>query len=287
MTMFTFVAVLCVFQGVYSIRLTRSNLPSHAIVGEDVTLECSYDMEGDKLYSVKWYRNGKEFYRHIPSDSPPTAVFSQPGLVVDERVSTETRIVLKTVQLRSEGSYLCEVSGEAPLFQTAKNQNYLSVVDLPDGTPVISGTQPRYKTGDIISANCTSYNSIPAAKLNWYINGEEALSSMLVQYPVKENIQGKLTSILGLRFEVKDKTFSKSGDIKIKCTATIQTIYWRSNEESIQGPGSDKNNGFFSYDNRFWNSAAHPIVSASPTTIYSETKMFSVLLHFCWIMNIL
>ena len=74
------------FLDVYSIRLTRSNLPSHAIVGEDVTLECSYDMEGDKLYSVKWYRNGKEFYRHIPSDSPPTAVFSQPGLVVDVRI---------------------------------------------------------------------------------------------------------------------------------------------------------------------------------------------------------
>ena len=61
------------------------------------------------------------------------------------------------------------------------------------------------------------------------------------------------------RFEVKDKTFSKSGDIKIKCTATIQTIYWRSNEESIQGPGSDKNNGFFSYDNRFWNSGGKAI----------------------------
>ena len=35
-------------------------------------------------------------------------------------------------------------------------------------------------------------------------------------------------------------------------------------------------------------SAAHPIVSASPTTIYSETKILAVLLlHFCWIMNIL
>ena len=29
------------------------------------------------------YRNGKEFYRHIPSDHPPTAVFRQPGLIVD------------------------------------------------------------------------------------------------------------------------------------------------------------------------------------------------------------
>ena len=53
-------------------------------------LECGYDMEGDRLYSVKWYRNGKEFYRHIPSDSPPTAVFSQPGLLVD--VSTDNTL---------------------------------------------------------------------------------------------------------------------------------------------------------------------------------------------------
>ena len=33
---------------------------------------------------------------------------------------------------------------------------------------------------------------------------------------------------------MKEKTFTKTGDIKIKCTATIHTIYWRSNEESIQ-----------------------------------------------------
>ena len=30
--------------------------------------------------------------------------------------------------MSSEGSYLCEVSGEAPLFQTAKMQNFLKVV---------------------------------------------------------------------------------------------------------------------------------------------------------------
>ena len=77
--------------GVASIRLTRTHLPAHAILGEDVVLECLYDMEGDALYSVKWYRNGKEFYRHIPSDSPPTAVFRQPGLVVDVSQSQAMR----------------------------------------------------------------------------------------------------------------------------------------------------------------------------------------------------
>jgi len=279
--------LLWILQGlvsVSSIRLTRTLLPSHAILGEDVVLECGYDMEGDRLYSVKWYRNGKEFYRHIPSDSPPTAVFSQPGLVVDEVHSTETRIVLKRVQLSSEGSYLCEVSGEAPLFQTAKNENYLSVVDLPDQGPLISGTLPRYKKGDVISANCSSISSVPAAKLNWYINGEEATASMLVPYPPIRDSRGGLSSVLGLRIRVKENTFSKTGDIKIKCTATIQTIYWKSNEESIQG---HRDNSFFAYDSSFWNSAAHPIVSAS-STIYSQTKIFAVLLlHSSVMVNIL
>ena len=46
-------------------------------------------MQGDSLYSVKWYRNGQEFYRHIPTDRPQTVVFKQPGLIVD--VSTKNQ----------------------------------------------------------------------------------------------------------------------------------------------------------------------------------------------------
>eukprot|EP00092_Neocalanus_flemingeri_P035396 GFUD01038511.1.p1 GENE.GFUD01038511.1~~GFUD01038511.1.p1 ORF type:complete len:288 (-),score=42.03 GFUD01038511.1:65-928(-) len=255
--------------GAEAIRLTETNLPTHAIRGEDVILQCSYDMEGDKLYSVKWYRNGKEFYRHIPSDNPSTAVFRQPGLIVDEYQSTETRIVMRRVELNSAGMYLCEVSGEAPLFQTAKFQKFLHVIDLPDDGPIISGSQPRYNTKDILSANCSSSNSFPAATLNWYINGEEATDAVLIQYPVQENHKGLLTSTLGLRLEIKDKLFSKTGDLKIKCTATIDTIYWRSNEESIQG---FQEKPFIKYaDSRFWNSAAHPIRSSSP--------VFSLSLH--------
>jgi hypothetical protein len=40
--------------------------------------------------------------------------------------------------------------------------------------------------------------------------------------------------VLGLWFKVRDKHF-KQGDLKLKCTATIATIYWKSNEESVQG----------------------------------------------------
>lgn len=46
--------------------------------------------------------------------------------------------------------------------------------------------------------------------------------------------EGLETSILGLEFTVKQKHFRR-GDMKLKCSATIATIYWRSNEESVEG----------------------------------------------------
>ena len=38
-------------------------VPDQVILGEMASLHCLYDMEGEELYSVKWYKNGKEFYR--------------------------------------------------------------------------------------------------------------------------------------------------------------------------------------------------------------------------------
>ena len=151
--------------------------------------------------------------------------------IIQEYKSTETRIVLRKVEIVTAGYYQCEVSGEAPLFQTAKSMNNLKIVgknqqilnlkgyfnrefikilvrpltgfmyvDLPDDGPIISGSQPRYNTKDILAANCTSSNSVPAANLNWYINGEEATNAMLIPYQVKENRRGLYSSTLGLRF---------------------------------------------------------------------------------------
>lgn len=54
-------------------------------------------------------------------------------------------------------------------------------------------------------------------------------------FQIEEDGNGLQTSTLGLRFKVKDKHFRNSGDLKLKCTATIATIYWKSNEESVQG----------------------------------------------------
>jgi len=239
--------------GCWGIRLTKQSIPSHGIKGTDISLECSYDLQGDSLYSVKWYRNGQEFYRHIPTDRPQTVVFRQPGLIVDEYRSTETKIVLRNVDLTTSGKFRCEVSGEAPLFQTATTTNVLLVVDLPDEGPIISGTQPVYRPGDILSTNCTSRNSFPPAVLNWYINGQVAPQRLLQRFNITQHLQLS-TATLGLRLKVEKNLFSKSGDLKIKCTATIDPIYWKSNEESIQGFQER------SYIN-FWNSGDLPTLA--------------------------
>ena len=107
-------------------------------------------------------------------------------IIFQEYQSNKTRIVLRRVEIISEGSYLCEVSVEA--------------LDLPDYGPINGGSQPRYNMNDILSANCTSYDSLPAAKISWYNNGEEATSSMLIDYPIVKNVKGLATSTLGLRY---------------------------------------------------------------------------------------
>jgi len=253
-----------------AIRLTQESIPSHAIKGEDLVLECLYDLEGDSLYSVKWYRNGQEFYRHIPTDRPQTVVFQQHGLIVDEYKSTETRIILRNVDLNTSGKYRCEVSGEAPLFQTATFTNILIVFDLPDNGPVISGTQPTYSPGDILTANCTSHNSFPIAVLNWYINGQVASHKVLQKFESVTTRQALTTTTLGLRLKFERNLFNKAGDLKIKCTATIEPIYWKSSEESVQ---ISPERSFIN----FWNSAV-PYSSSSKTISYSSSMFLSSIL---------
>jgi len=217
-----------------AVRLIKESIPSFAIKGEDLLLECLYDLEGDTLYSVKWYKNGQEFYRHIPSDNPKTVVFGQPGLDIDEYKSTDSILLFHNVDLTTGGRYKCEVSGEAPHFQTATHTNLLFVVDLPDEGPIISGTKPAYKPGDVISANCTSHNSFPVATLNWYVNGQAASDKLLHKFGSVRSGKTLTTKTLGLRLRARSNLFSGASDLKLKCTATIEPLYWKSSEEAVQ-----------------------------------------------------
>ncbi|XP_046387588.1 uncharacterized protein LOC124157128 [Ischnura elegans] len=227
-------AVTC-FQGAPGIRLMEVRIPMHTVRDHSARLECHFDMEGESLYSVKWYKDGNEFYRYLPRDMPPAQVFPLPGVAIDIHNSTESTVVLSSVNLSSTGRYRCEVSAEAPSFQTVSDHGDMVVVALPEEGPRISGGRSRYQAGDTVRVNCTSGRSKPAAQLIWFINGDQANSSFLRGPFSASDPEGLETSTLGLEFKVRPKHFRRGGDMKLKCLATIATVYWRSNEESVEG----------------------------------------------------
>lgn len=63
--------------------MTEVRIPNHVIRESSVRLECHFDLNGEALYSVKWYKDGNEFYRYVPRDMPPAQVFDLPGILVD------------------------------------------------------------------------------------------------------------------------------------------------------------------------------------------------------------
>lgn len=71
------------------------------------------------------------------------------------------------------GSYGCEVSSEAPSFETDYREANMSVAVPPKSAPVLEGLRPSYKIGEILQAECTSGLSYPPAVLTFILNDEE------------------------------------------------------------------------------------------------------------------
>lgn len=58
----------------------RVLMPGAVLRGDSATLRCHFDLEGDTLYSVKWYKGRQEFYRYTPRETPPVKTFPIPRL---------------------------------------------------------------------------------------------------------------------------------------------------------------------------------------------------------------
>lgn len=91
---FTSVVALLVVSGADSLDNVKLVFPPVVRVGDEATLLCLYDLEGEPLYSVKWYRGNHEFYRYMPKESPPGRVFPFKGIMVDVREGSAARYKL-------------------------------------------------------------------------------------------------------------------------------------------------------------------------------------------------
>ncbi|XP_043197429.1 uncharacterized protein LOC122367937 isoform X2 [Amphibalanus amphitrite] len=231
-------ALAAVLPGLAALELNQVIIPKHVMRGADADLACLYDLQGKELYSIKWYKDGKEFYRFEPSTSQKKKNFPQPGIKVDLSASNATHVRLQETTLQYTGRYMCEISTEAPTFSSKQGKGEVHVVVFPEEGPVITGGKSRYEVGDRVKVNCTSYKSKPAAELTWFINNEEAALEHVELWPPTIHDDGLETMTAGLHFRVRPHHF-RSGNIKLKCVSQIpdmvQPVYWQSREESAVG----------------------------------------------------
>ncbi|XP_063992475.1 uncharacterized protein LOC135170507 isoform X2 [Diachasmimorpha longicaudata] len=199
-----------------------AQIPKEAEVSHGVEMSCQWEIrEGKSLYSVKWYKDGHEFFRYKPINHPRIQTFPQPGVKLDKISSRENAIRLMDVSFTSTGQYKCEVSTEGPAFATAFKTGNLTVISLPKLGPEITGLSSHYAVGENVTANCTAWPSIPRADLHWTINGILVPPEHTIVYPsLYPPSSGGVSNTLGLRLEAEDHHFI-NGVVKIRCLASV------------------------------------------------------------------
>ncbi|XP_015605579.1 uncharacterized protein LOC107272690 [Cephus cinctus] len=197
---------------------------------DKVTLRCEYDLEDAELYSVKWYKDGKEFFMYMPGSSPPGCDFQVEGIKVDVKRSDSYQLVLLGSsdlygqQFSLAGAYGCEVSTEGPNFLTAYREANMSVAVLPKKPPVLEGVRPNYEVGELLEAECTSAPSYPLAELAFLLNDRQVSSSLTRNLPDLRP-EGILVSTtrLGLSLRLERHHFP-GGSFTLTCRAVLPGI---------------------------------------------------------------
>lgn len=55
-------------------------MPSAVQRGEKVCLLCQYELEGETLYTLKWFKHEQEFFRYTPKETPSTKFFTMKAI---------------------------------------------------------------------------------------------------------------------------------------------------------------------------------------------------------------
>ncbi|RVE41807.1 hypothetical protein evm_013543 [Chilo suppressalis] len=155
-------------------EITQLKVPLYADPRRPAVLSCHFQMDDQKLHSVKWYRDMNEIFRYNPSQKPSIRLFNVTDIMVQGGDCQADSCMVKVMPppVATRAAYTCEVSTEGPKFQIARQTKHMTVVAMPDLDPVIIGAPKVLKPGEQIFLNCTSDYSLPASDINWYIDNE-------------------------------------------------------------------------------------------------------------------
>ncbi|XP_047471548.1 uncharacterized protein LOC125026986 [Penaeus chinensis] len=164
---------------VAGLRVTEVEVPRYLVVGQSATLRCHVALEGEVLYSLKWWKDGKQFYQYIPQNNPPAVVFTVPGITINPAKSGLDEVEMMDVQSSSSGQYRCEVVAEAPTFTTHVLSANMTIVGWNDTIP---GWCPSNKGASVTvySSNTETICIVISVGLDAFVAFAVAFAAVLV-----------------------------------------------------------------------------------------------------------
>ncbi|KAL7288511.1 hypothetical protein TKK_0017473 [Trichogramma kaykai] len=190
--------------------------------GQEAILRCSYELEDEPLYSLKFYRGEHEFYRYSPNERPQTKIFNFTWIEVDASRSSESQVTIRKVDFILKGNFSCEVTTN-PSYTTMTSTKSLTVVSVPRGKPVIASERKRYEPGETLRANCSIPLSRPAARIFFTLN-DDAVNEIFVKEG-EASREGDSRQSIDLSMPLKSVHYSLSGELKLRCNAKIADMY--------------------------------------------------------------
>ncbi|XP_011167028.2 cell adhesion molecule 2 isoform X2 [Solenopsis invicta] len=212
--------VMLLRQEVAALKLLHINVPAYTLRGGSAILECRYDRERDRLYGITWYKDHEVFYKYVLRDKN-SHIYDVNGVKVDRSRSDDHTVTLQDANLHASGVYKCEVNGEGPSFNTVSAEARMEVIALPQERPIITGEEKVYASGDVLALNCTSGKSHPAAKLRWFVNGQQVKPDSEKVFTEQHGLYSTISSLL-LELEPGHLASDK---INVRCEATVQSTH--------------------------------------------------------------
>ncbi|KAL1497151.1 hypothetical protein ABEB36_008157 [Hypothenemus hampei] len=231
--------LMCSFYSIQSLKDVKAIVPLAAKARDTVMLRCEYDSENDPVYTVKWYKGRSEFFRYMPKEDPSMRIFPVQGIRVDLSRSSPNEVALIDVEWDTTGKFLCEVSTDAPVFDTKISSGFMYVINVPDEAPIMEILKKSTGSANTIQATCTTPPTFPAMNITWYINGikvEETgrkSASFDPTYAYSKNRRVPHMTVSHLDKEIDDNTF-QGGTIKIQCIGTLFHLYKSENVRFIE-----------------------------------------------------
>ncbi|CAM1293486.1 Uncharacterised protein r2_g257 [Pycnogonum litorale] len=109
-----------IISGIVCLKITEFSIPEKAFAGQDVRLNCIYDLENEKLAALMYSKGPDTFYSYLPNKRRKHRTYNNEklGTIVDLKNSIGANVLLKNVSSKSTGSYECAVYTASRVFKT-------------------------------------------------------------------------------------------------------------------------------------------------------------------------